>query len=105
FDKYKFQLHFQTMMRMDGLGFSDKITNLDFKKALSYSLNFSELQTIYKSKGVPGCPALPSKLYAKELSQDSKSFQDEFCYVYDLDKALKHYAQVPEDLKNKTWTL
>lgn len=105
FDKYKSQLHFQTMMRMDGLGFSDKITNLDFKKALSYSLNFSELQTIYKSKGVPGCPALPSKLYSKELLQDSKSFQDEFCYVYDLDKALKHYAQVPEDLKNKTWTL
>lgn len=95
FDKYKEQeLHFQTMMRMDGIGISGDIINEDFKKALIYSLNFKELQKIYKSKGMPGCPALSSQLYNKN-----------HCYEFDLDKAKKHWGKVPQELQQKLWKL
>ncbi len=101
FNKYKEQLHFQTMMRMDGIGLSKAVDNMDLKRALSYSLNFSELQTIYKSKGLPGCPALPSKFYKSSPSSEAS----EHCYTFDLKKAQAHYDKVPSALKTKAFTL
>lgn len=101
FNKYREQLHFQTMMRMDGIGLSKTLDNMDLKKALSYSLNFSELQTIYKSKGLPGCPALPSKFYKSSSSSEAS----EHCYTFDLKKAQAHFNKVPPALKDKALTL
>lgn len=95
FKKYKDQMHFQTMMRMDGMAFSGKaFKNSDFKKALIYALKYEELQKLYESKGVPGCPALPQSFYTNK-----------HCYKFDLKQAKKHWKKVPEHLKNKLWIL
>ncbi len=51
--------------RFDYLGFGDEIANRPhLRKALALSANYAELQKIYKSPGMPGCPALSEKLFA-----------------------------------------
>ena len=83
------------ILRFDYIGLSNEILPYkNLRKALSYSLNFSELQKIYQSKGLPGCPGLP------------KNFQSKIhCHQFNLLKAKKYLRQVPKKIKDKTWTL
>lgn len=95
FGKYKNDLEYKTMNRMDGMGFSKEISaDKNFAKALVHSLNFVELQKIYQSKDIPGCPALSKKLYLND-----------HCYKFDLDLAKEHFKKASTKLKEKTWRL
>ncbi len=86
FEKYKNsdQIFHVPMSRMDGIFFNSSM-DLNFKKALFHALDFKELQKLYFSIGVPGCPALPEKLY-----------EGTYCYDFNLSKAKSF-------LKNSTY--
>ncbi len=71
------QIFHVNMSRMDGMFFNSEIDE-NLKKALFHSLNFKKLQKLYYSIGLPGCPALPQKLYNRK-----------HCYTFDLTKAKK----------------
>jgi oligopeptide transport system substrate-binding protein len=52
--------------RLDYIGFGPKLKDHpELRKALAWSLNYSELTKILSSKGDYGCPGLPQKLYGK----------------------------------------
>ena len=59
------------MTRMDGLFFNPKIS-IEQKKILFHALNFEDLKKLYRSEGMPGCPALPKEHYVND-----------YCYTYD----------------------
>lgn len=91
-DKYKnsaelFKVH---MVRMDGIFFNKKI-DPNLKKALFHAVNFEDLKKIYKSDGMPGCPAIPTHYYSND-----------YCYKYDIKKSLdflKQAQSIPKNLK------
>ena len=67
FGKYASRSDFRNfaVARFDYLGFGDDLASRPhLRKALALSANFAELQKIYKSPGMPGCPALSEKLFA-----------------------------------------
>ncbi|MFP5519750.1 MAG: ABC transporter substrate-binding protein [Bdellovibrionia bacterium] len=53
--------------RMDYLGFlNSPQLNLETRKSLATSLRYKELQKIFNSKGLPGCPGIPDDWYGKD---------------------------------------
>lgn len=79
--------------RLDGLFFSPKhIVDVNLRKALFHSLNFTELQKIFSSPSLPGCSSLPSFFFKKTRD----------CYEFDLERSkefLSKVSKVPEFLK------
>jgi oligopeptide transport system substrate-binding protein len=92
--KYKTRADFFwiPVTRFDYIGFGPRLKNVPaLREAMTASLNYPELQKIFSSEGVPGCPGIPKSWTKKEL-----------CYKFDLTKAqaaLKKVAKVPEALK------
>lgn len=75
--------------RFDYLGFGTELTDQpDLREALSYSVDFSELEKILDALGTPGCPSLPRRL-----------MQTEPCVTFDLARAKKAYAKVSSEVK------
>lgn len=76
------ELFFVPMVRMDGLFFNPRM-DANLKKALFHSAPFEKLKELYRSKGTPGCPALPSTYYNNKT----------YCYDFDLKKSEKFLAE------------
>ncbi|MEN0058869.1 MAG: peptide ABC transporter substrate-binding protein [Bdellovibrio sp.] len=56
--------HWIPMLRMDYLGFGPELkAHEDVRKALTYSLQYEELQKIFFSEGRPGCIGLPDSWF------------------------------------------
>lgn len=75
--KTRKDFHFYPVIRLDYLGFGpnlDKEENI--RKALTYSLNYPELQKIFSSEGRPGCAGLPDSWFPTKAP----------CFDYDLKK-------------------
>jgi oligopeptide transport system substrate-binding protein len=82
-----------TLARFDYFGFGPEMKDQPaFREALSYSLNFPELQKIFSSVGVPGCSNLPVEFMGEEI-----------CLKFDLNRAKAAWAKVPETLRNKRY--
>lgn len=86
--KYKDRADFFEIeqIRLDYLGFSPRWK--DFKNlrlAMAQSLRYLDLQKLYQSKGVPGCPGIPRFLYTEDL-----------CLRTDLKQARLTWAQVKD---------
>ncbi len=65
--------------RFDYLTFSPKWkSSPDFRKALSRSLKYTELQSLFSAKGTPGCPGISESLHNEKI-----------CHEFDLPKAQK----------------
>jgi oligopeptide transport system substrate-binding protein len=76
-------------IRFDYLGFGPELQkNEELRKALTYSLNYSELQKLFSSKGRPGCAGLPDSWFPSSAP----------CFDFDLKK-------VPKIKSDKTYTL
>lgn len=91
FYKNKFEYKAIFMNRFDYIGFGKKLDPYPrLKEALAYSLKYKELQKLYHSVGVPGCPSLNSELLDKPP-----------CYRYDLNRAKKALAQVPKEVQKE----
>lgn len=84
--------HWIPMIRFDYFGFGPILKeHPKLREALTLSLNYQELQKIFSSEGVPGCPGIPAAWVTKEL-----------CYKYDPVKAKKAFSEnreIPENLK------
>lgn len=65
---------------------------MNFRKALSASIPYDELQTLYQSKGTPGCPGILPSLYLSKNGHKKEQPED-FCYHFDLAKAKKFWGQ------------
>jgi oligopeptide transport system substrate-binding protein len=80
------------VVRFDYFGFGPILKDHPkVREALTLSLNYKELQKIFSSEGVPGCPGIPATWITEEL-----------CYKIDIAKAKKVFAEnktVPGDLK------
>lgn len=77
--RYKTRKDFvwQPVSRMDYLGFGPSLKDQEpLRKALIYSLNYTELQKIFSSEGVPGCLGLPDSWFPSKAP----------CYEFDLKK-------------------
>lgn len=75
--KTRKDFHFYPVIRLDYLGFGPKLdSELDVRKALTYSLNYPELQKIFSSEGRPGCAGLPDSWFPEKTP----------CFDYDLKK-------------------
>ena len=86
---------FNPMARFDYMGFGpDLKPHPKLREALAYGLNYPELQKLYHALGTPGCPSLPPS-YMKTVP----------CYRFDLKRAKRALAEVPEDIRNKRWKL
>lgn len=73
--------------RFDYIGFSPKFReNLPLRRSIGLSINFKELQNLFHSPGLPGCPGVPSHLVDKEE-----------CLQFDLVEASSEWS----NLKNK----
>ena len=85
------------LARMDYIGFHPELQkNLDFKKALAFSLNYKELQRIYRAKSPgPGCIGLPF----------SYTEQPALCHSFDVKKARKHWNNLDKSLRDRTFRL
>lgn len=83
------------LARFDYLGFGPDFDKQSaMREALSYSLDFAELARVYDALGIPGCPSLPRRLMDTEP-----------CIKFDLARAKKAFAQVPEDIRGKRYKL
>lgn len=77
--------------RFDYVGFGGGLEDQpDLRKALAYSLDFTELKKIYDALGIPGCPGLPSTMLDRER-----------CLSIDLKKAKEHWDKVPDEIKKR----
>ncbi|WP_374028672.1 peptide ABC transporter substrate-binding protein [Bdellovibrio bacteriovorus] len=89
--KYKTRSDFYwiPVTRLDYLGFGPDLgTREDVRKALTYSLNYVELQKIFSSEGKPGCIGLPDSWFPEKAP----------CFDFDLKK-------VPKVQTTSTYTL
>lgn len=69
-------------LRFDYIGFGAKLQNKPhLRKALSLAADYKELQKIYQSPGLPGCPSLTDRMFAKvpcvkfDLAEAKKEFE------------------------------
>lgn len=80
------------VVRFDYIGFGPELkANPKLREALAKSLNYPELQKIFSSEGVPGCPGIPATWMTEEL-----------CYKLNASSAKKTLAEdkkVPANLK------
>jgi oligopeptide transport system substrate-binding protein len=73
--------------RFDYIGFSPKYReNLPLRRAFARSLNYKDLQNLFQSPGLPGCPGIPSHLLAQS-----------YCIQFDLVEAVSEW----QNLKTK----
>ncbi|WP_413557030.1 peptide ABC transporter substrate-binding protein [Bdellovibrio sp. HCB209] len=87
--KTREDFHWIPVVRFDYLGFGPELrNNEDLRKALTYSLNYSELQKLFSAKGRPGCAGLPDSWFPEKAP----------CFDFDLKK-------VPKVKTDKTYTL
>ncbi|WII70999.1 peptide ABC transporter substrate-binding protein [Bdellovibrio sp. 22V] len=89
--KYKTRTDFYwiPVTRLDYLGFGpDLAAREDVREALTYSLNYVELQKIFSSEGKPGCIGLPDSWFPEKAP----------CFDFDLKK-------VPKVQNSPTYTL
>ncbi len=69
--------------RLDYLGFGPELSAKDdVRKALTYSLNYPELQKIFSSEGRPGCVGVPDAWFPEKAP----------CYDFNLSKVPKFKA-------------
>lgn len=69
------------VIRFDYIGFGPRLKeHEDIRKALTYSLNYVELQKIFSSDGRPGCVGLPPEWYPNNEAP---------CFDFDLKKVPK----------------
>jgi len=84
--------HWIPVVRFDYIGFGAELKdNSKIREALAKSLNYPELQKIFSSEGVPGCPGIPASWMTEEL-----------CYKFDVTNAKKAFAEdkvVPANMK------
>lgn len=93
--KYAKDLKQIPVARFDYLGFGPKFrSQLEFRLALALALNYEELRQIYSALGVPGCPGI-----------EPQWMQDVPCLKFDLERAKKLWAKVPDDMKTRRLTL
>lgn len=86
---------FKPIFRFDYLGFGVGLQDYpNLRKALSLSLNYKELQKLYSSLGIPGCPSFPVSY------MDQKT-----CYTFNLNEAKKAFKKVPLHAKKRKWNL
>lgn len=81
--KTRKDFYWYPVTRLDYLGFGPELKKEeDVRKALTYSLNYVELQKIFSSEGRPGCVGLPDSWFPAKAP----------CYDFDLKKvpALKN---------------
>lgn len=65
--KERADFFFYPVLRFDYLGFGPELkSRADVRSALTYSLNYSELQKIFSSKGRPGCAGLPDHWFPEQ---------------------------------------
>ncbi len=89
------ELHQIPVARFDYVGFGPGLRNeTQFRQALANALNYEELKTLYSALGVPGCPGLAPQWMTTVP-----------CLKFDLKRAQKLWAGVPQALKTKRWTL
>ncbi|MEK2688709.1 peptide ABC transporter substrate-binding protein [Bdellovibrio sp. GT3] len=87
--KTRSDFHWIPVIRFDYLGFGPELRqNEDLRKALTYSLNYPELQKLFSAKGRPGCAGLPDSWFPEKAP----------CFDFDLKK-------VPKVKTSKTYTL
>ncbi len=81
--------------RFDYIGFGPGLKeNKDLRIAITHALDYDELSKILHAAGRPGCVGL------------TKNFLNEdVCYSFDLKKAKKAFEKVPNDIKEKLYTL
>jgi oligopeptide transport system substrate-binding protein len=81
--------------RFDYVGFGPDLEPYpQLRKALALALNYPELTAAYETPGKIGCPSLP-----KRLAQPYP------CHRFSLALAQEALADVPDEIKKKTWTL
>lgn len=81
--KSRADFHWIPVIRFDYVGFGPALTgHPKIREALALSLNFKELQKIFSSEGIPGCPGIPSSWTSEEI-----------CYNFDLTKAQKAFSE------------
>lgn len=71
--KTRADFHWIPVVRFDYIGFGPTLRDSPkLREALALSLNYKELQKIFSSEGVPGCPGIPASWTTEEL-----------CYKFD----------------------
>ncbi len=96
-DKYRTRPDFLQVQltRFDYIGFGTALKeHPHLRRALSHSLEFKELQLVLRSKGTPGCPALPDSYY-NEIP----------CLNFNLHVARAALSKVPTGVQRRRWTL
>lgn len=79
---------FHPVLRFDYLGFGPELSSrADVRAALTYSLNYPELQKIFISKGLPGCAGLPDSWFPDKAP----------CFEFKLDKVQVKQKTPPLD--------
>lgn len=90
--KTRADFHWIPVVRFDYIGFGPALKGApNVREALALSLNYKELQKIFSSEGVPGCPGIPNNWMTEEL-----------CYSFDAKKAKDLLAKEktrPQNLK------
>jgi ABC-type oligopeptide transport system substrate-binding subunit len=82
-------------LRFDYLSFGPEVLRFpQLSKALSLALDYKELQKLFHTPGLPGCPSLP------------RSFYDHYpCIKTDLAEARKIISKLPAEIKEKRFIL
>lgn len=81
--RYKNRPDFQwvPVTRLDYIGFGPQLKDQEnIRKALTYSMNYPELQRIFSAEGLPGCVGVPSEWFPENKRP---------CFEYDLKKVPK----------------
>lgn len=87
--KSRKDFYWQPVIRLDYLGFGPELASQEeVRKALTYSLNYVELQKIFSSDGRPGCIGLPDSWFPEKAP----------CYDFNL-------KEVPPLKKTQTYTM
>ncbi|WP_413291563.1 peptide ABC transporter substrate-binding protein [Bdellovibrio sp. HCB337] len=90
--KTRADFHWIPVVRFDYIGFGPALKDTPkLREALALALNYKDLQKVFSSEGVPGCPGIPSSWMTEEL-----------CYKFDAKKAksvLSEEKKIPANLK------
>lgn len=79
------ELHRTPFVRMDYLGFSNRLKNQPaLREAIVHAINYEEFKSLFFARGRPGCFGISSSLYEGEPP----------CYEFDVAKAKKALARV-----------